>query len=106
MAIAMSDTATVTSTEQKPQSIGSDQSDPVYTHMLESLASLRGCDTTAIHAVIQQGGGDCALDSHEGIHVIASLEKQLGRKLPGPADLQPSQYTSIKSLHSLIKRLT
>lgn len=73
-------------------------------HVVETLAELRGCDATSIYQAMQNGG-DCRIDSLEGVTVVTMLGQKLGGRQPGPDELQAKQFTSVKSLQGLISRL-
>lgn len=78
--------------------------EPAEREVVEALAELRGCSVTSIYEAMSNGGGDCRIDSLEGVTVVSMLEHKLGRQ-PGPDDLQSHQVSSIKSVHSLVTRL-
>lgn len=72
--------------------------------IIEALAEVRAIEPEVIRQEIVDADGDLEIDSKEGEVIVALLEARLGRELPGPADLEPEEYTSIEALVRLIER--
>ena len=73
-------------------------------HILQALADIRVIESEALEQELIAAGDNLVIDSKEGEVVIAMLEAELGQELPGPADLDPHEYTSIEALVRLVER--
>ena len=71
---------------------------------MEALADVEGFEVGDVEAAVAANGGDnlYELDSKTAECLIGPLTAKYGRRLPGPADLQPEQYATIESLTDLV----
>ena len=78
--------------------------DDIRARIIATLAEVRVCSVEEVEREIAAGDGNMVIDSTEGVVLIAALETELERDLPGPEDLDPHEYTSISTLSALIER--
>lgn len=78
--------------------------DEVRRALVEALADVEGFEVSDVEAAVAANGGDnlYELDSKTAECLIGPLTAKYGRRLPGPADLQPEQYATIESLTDLV----
>lgn len=78
--------------------------DAVRQALVEALANVEGVGLGDVEAAVAANGGDSfyELDSKTAECLIGPLTAKFGRRLPGPADLQPEQYATIESLADLV----
>jgi|SRR5450756_1068942 len=80
---------------------GVPSSNDIRDWVVSGLAEVRGVDRSEVEQELNSTG-DIAMDSLEGIAIVAKIEGQVGRELPGTEDLAPDHYTSAESLTRLI----
>lgn len=76
----------------------------VRTALVEALAKSRATTAAKIEQAITDAGGDDVLQIRSKIAeaVIARLEKVFGVKLPGPADLDRTEFATVGALLALL----
>ncbi|NMF28836.1 hypothetical protein HF845_10600 [Cellulosimicrobium aquatile] len=79
--------------------------DEVRRALVAALAEVEGVSVEEIENAIAARGGDnlYELDSKTAECLIGPLVALYGRRLPGPADLEPEQYATIESLTDLVQ---
>ncbi|MCR6493533.1 hypothetical protein [Cellulomonas sp. P24] len=72
--------------------------------ILDELADVEGVDRGEIDGAIGTVGGDemYELESKTAEAVLAGLSARFGVALPGPADLEPEQFTTVDALVALV----
>lgn len=78
--------------------------DEVRTALIKALAEIEGAAPADVEADISARGGDnmYELDSKAAECIIGPLMEEFKCRLPGPADLQPDEYSTVESLTDLV----
>lgn len=73
--------------------------------ILDELADVEGVNRSEIDDAIERVGGDemYELESKTAEAVLAGLSARIGVALPGPADLEPEQFTTVDALAALVE---
>lgn len=73
--------------------------------ILDELADVEGVDRGDIDGAIEGVGGDemYELESKTAEAVLAGVSARFGIPLPGPADLEPEQFTTVDALVTLVE---